>query len=82
MKMFNAGEYGLGLQSGFNFKNKFQYGHIGSVFGGAALMLYFEEQKTAMYLSSNVDVNFATGRTFFLYHEMKNKISEYIATQE
>ncbi|PSR54725.1 hypothetical protein AHMF7605_15025 [Adhaeribacter arboris] len=82
MKTFNQGEYGLGLQNGFNYKNKFQYGHIGSVLGGAAMMLYFEEQKTALYVGSNVDVSFEVGKSLFLYHEMKNKVSEYIASME
>lgn len=81
MKQFDpASEYGLGLQTGFNYANKQQHGHLGAVVGGASLLLYFEEQETALFIGSNVDANLFESKTRRLYHEMKNKICEYIAS--
>jgi D-alanyl-D-alanine carboxypeptidase len=80
MKQYGpASEYGLGLQTGFNYSNKVQHGHMGAVVGGASLLLYFEEQGTSLFIASNVDANLFESKTRHLYHEMKNKICEYIA---
>lgn len=80
MKSFGKGEYGLGLETGYNYKNKVQYGHMGAVLGGASLLLYFEEQQTSLFIASNIDASLFTSNTLMLYHEMKNKISEYVAS--
>ncbi len=81
MKEFGAkSEYGLGLETGFNYNHKIQYGHQGAVFGGYSLLLYFEEQKTSLFISINADASLVGGKTLMLCHEMKNKIADYLAS--
>lgn len=81
MKQFGSkSEYGLGLETGFNYQNKTQYGHQGAVFGGYSLLLYFEEQKTSFFISINADASLVGGKTLMLCHEMKNKIANYLAS--
>ncbi len=63
----------------FNYGTQTQYGHPGAIFGGASLLLYLEEQRTSWFIAANVDANLVGGKTLFLYHEMKNKIGEYLA---
>jgi D-alanyl-D-alanine carboxypeptidase len=79
MKTPAYNDYGLGIDI-FTFKEKPAYGHSGAIIGGSALLLYFEEAETTLFIGSNVDGDLVPGKTFFLYHEMKNKISELIAT--
>ncbi|MBD0257029.1 MAG: beta-lactamase family protein [Cytophagales bacterium] len=79
MKTFGLGEYGLGLETGFNYGKQTQYGHLGAIFGGASLLLYFEAQQTGLFIAANVDASLVGGKTLFLYHEMKNKLGEYLS---
>ena len=78
---FKQSEYGLGLETGFNYNKQVQYGHPGSVFGGASLLLYFEKQETSLFIGATTDGSLIGGKTLTLYHEMKNKIATYIASQ-
>jgi D-alanyl-D-alanine carboxypeptidase len=80
MKKATFNDYGLGIDI-FNYQDKPQYGHSGAVFGGASLMLHFEEQQTVVFIASNTDGALVGGKTLMLYHEMKNKIGDYIASQ-
>ncbi len=73
-------DYGLGIDI-FKFKDKPAYGHSGAILGGAALLLYFKESDTSLFIGCNTDADLVTGKTFFLYHEMKNKIGDFIASQ-
>lgn len=81
MKKAYFNDYGLGIDM-YKFQEKPQYGHSGAVFGGASLMLYFEEQQTVVFIASNTDGALVGGKTLMLYHEMKNKIGDYIASQK
>jgi len=72
-------EYGLGLDI-FKYGDAKQYGHQGAVFGGSSLLLYFEKQKTSLFIAANCDATLVEGKTMALYHEMKNKICDLIAT--
>ncbi len=78
---FKQSEYGLGLETGFNYNNQIQYGHMGSVFGGSSLLLYFEKQETSLFIGANTDGSLISGPTMKLYHDMKNSIAGYIASQ-
>jgi D-alanyl-D-alanine carboxypeptidase len=78
---FKQSEYGLGLETGFNYNKQVQYGHLGAVFGGASLLLYFEKQETSLFIGVTTDASLISGKTLSLCHEMKNKIAEYIAAQ-
>lgn len=81
MKQFGAkSEYGLGIETGYKYNNKTQYGHQGAVFGGFSLLLYFEEQKTSFYISINADASLVGGKTLVLCHELKNEIANYLAS--
>ncbi|MDO1449056.1 serine hydrolase domain-containing protein [Rhodocytophaga aerolata] len=79
MKKAYFNDYGLGIDI-YKFQNKPQYGHSGAVFGGASLLLYFEEQETVVFIASNTDGALIGGKTLMLYHSMKNKIGDYIAS--
>jgi D-alanyl-D-alanine carboxypeptidase len=81
MKKATFNDYGLGIDI-FKYQNKPQYGHSGAVFGGASLMLHFEEQNTVVFIASNTDGALIGGKTLMLYHEMKNKIGDYLASQD
>jgi D-alanyl-D-alanine carboxypeptidase len=72
-------DYGLGIDI-FKFKDKPAYGHPGAILGGSALLLYFPDKETTVFIGSNTDADLVAGKTFFLYHEMKNKIGDFIAT--
>jgi D-alanyl-D-alanine carboxypeptidase len=80
MKKAHFNDYGLGIDI-FKYQDKPQYGHSGAVFGGASLMLYFEEQETVVFIASNTDGALVGGKALMLYHEMKNKIGNYLASQ-
>lgn len=81
MKQFGASsEYGLGIETGYKYNNKTQYGHQGAVFGGFSLLLYFEEQKTSFFISINADATLVGGKTLMLCHELKNEIAKYLAS--
>lgn len=81
MKQFGASsEYGLGIETGYIYNNKTQYGHQGAVFGGFSLLMYFEEQKTSYFISINADATLVGGKTLMLCHELKNEIANYLAS--
>jgi D-alanyl-D-alanine carboxypeptidase len=81
MKTPAFNDYGLGIDI-FKFKDKPAYGHSGAVLGGSALLLYFPDKQTTVFIGSNTDADLVPGKTFFLYHDMKNKIGDYIAANE
>ncbi|WP_400192379.1 serine hydrolase domain-containing protein [Hymenobacter sp. B81] len=72
------GEYGLGIDV-WDLKGRKQYGHSGAVFGASAVLLYFDDQRAAVFVGSNVDADLVPGKTLQLYHEMKNKVLDYVA---
>jgi D-alanyl-D-alanine carboxypeptidase len=80
MKTAAFNDYGLGIDI-YRYQDLPQYGHSGAVFGGASLLLYFQEQATTVYIASNTDGALVGGKTLMLYHEMKNEIGDYMASQ-
>ncbi|WP_224995643.1 serine hydrolase [Cesiribacter sp. SM1] len=80
MKTATFNDYGLGIDI-YRYQELPQYGHSGAVFGGASLLLYFEEQDATIFIASNTDGTLIGGKTLMLYHEMKNEIGDYLALQ-
>ena len=79
MKTPVMGYYGLGI-SNYDYLQKHQYGHSGALIGVSSQMLYFEEQKTSVFISTNMNTDMIGGPTAALYYEMRDKINNYLAS--
>jgi len=79
MKTPVLNDYGLGLGN-YEYQGKKQVGHSGALIGVSSLMLYLEEQKTAVFIATNMNTDMIGGPTAALYYEMRNEIANYLAS--